>query len=119
MEELKIEVLDVKGKWVIVKIGRLRKPRELIAFMDDQGRIIAQGDDVIFMVDPVTREAVYNLKGGYFMHLNPLMGAKVARVPQEFVDALKKSLYEKGEVIGYLPEKLGGSPIIFGGCKTI
>lgn len=117
--ELKVEVLGIKGKWVTAKIGRQRKARDFIAFKDDKGNIIAQGDDCIFQINPETREAVYNLKGGYFPHLSPLLGAKAGKVPQEFIDALEKVLWNEGDLIGVLPKDLGSSPVFFGGCKTI
>jgi len=119
VRELKVEVLGTRGKWIIAKIGRQRKPRELIAFKDDKGNIIVQGDDCILQINPETREAVYNLKGGYLPYLRTVLGAKVAKVPQEFIDTLKKIVYREGELIGVLPKELGSSPVIFGGCKTI
>lgn len=119
MDELKVEVLGIEGKRVVVKIEKLRKPRRLLAYKDNKGRIIAQGGNVIFLIDPETREATYNLKGGLFVHLFPMYGAKKAKVPEEFVKALEKVLYEEGVLIGNLPDDLGGSPVHFGGCKTI
>jgi len=119
MQEVKVKVLGIEGKRVIAKFERQRKARSLIAFRDDKGHIIAQGKDCIFEIDPESREAIYNLKGGYFPHLSPLLGAQKGRVPQEFIDALKKVIYGEGDLIGVLPESLGGSPVFFGGCKHI
>ena len=113
IKNLKIEVLGFKGKRVRVKIERLRKPRDLIAYMDGK-YIIAQGDNVIFKINPENGLAIYNLKGEYFLHLNPAMGAKFGRVPREFIDALLKVIYKEGDLIGFLPSDLGGSPVYFG-----
>jgi len=118
VKELKVQILGIEGKRVIAKFGRQRKPRSLIAFEAD-GKIIAQGEDCIFEIDPKNKEAIYNLKGGYFPHLSPLLGAQKGKVPQEFIDALKKVIYEKGDLIGVLPANLGGSPVFFGGCERI
>jgi len=81
MKELKIQILGIEGRRVKVKVERHRKPRDLIAFPSDKGKIIAQGEDCIFEIDPESREAIYNLKGGYFPHLSPLLGAQKGRVP--------------------------------------
>jgi len=91
----------------------------LIAFTDDKGHIIAQGDGVIFEIDPETRVAIYNTKGSLFVHLHPAMGAKAAKVPQEFIDALRQVIFREGDLIGHLPAELGGSPVFFGGCRRI
>jgi len=119
MEELKIKVLGIEGRRVKVKIGKQRKARSLIAFRTDAGRIIAQGEDCIFSICEESKTAVYNLKGGYFIHLNLALGARVAKVPEEFINALKEVLTKEGEIIGFLPGSLGGSPVIFGGAKEI
>lgn len=118
LKELHVELIAKERRALIVKIGRQREPRTFIAF--DSGEfIVAQGSytnllksggDCIFLIDPKTRVAIYNLRGGLFPHLNPKLGAKVAKVPQEFVNALESIKTKDGDLIGIHPS---GSPIFF------
>jgi len=114
-----VKVLGVEGKRVVAKIGKQRKPRGFIAYFVDDGTLIAQDDGTILQfVDLDNNVAIYNTKGEYFFHLDPKMGAKIGRFPDEFVEALKSVIYQEGEVIGKLPDELGGSVVVFGGAKT-
>ncbi len=117
---VKVEILGIEGRRVIAKIGNQRKPRKLLALRTDEGEILAQGDSTILKIlDEETGLAIYNTRGEFFFHLHPSAGARFGRFPREFVDALRSTLIEEGEIIGHLPEYLGGSPVYFGGCKSI
>lgn len=110
---VKVVKVDKEKREVVVKIERRRKPRRLVAFFQD-GKIVAQGEDVIFLINPENRRAVYNLRGKYFVYLDPALGATFGLVPEEFVEALKKVAYKPGDLIGHMPAHLGGSPVYFG-----
>ncbi|RLI84083.1 hypothetical protein DRP07_02255 [Archaeoglobales archaeon] len=115
MEELKVKVLEARSGRVVVKLGRMRKPDSLLVMKTDKGNLIAQGSRIILKVDPATRKGVYNTKGSYFPHLSPVLGAKEAVFPEEFVKLLEEAVIKPGEILGYLD----GAPVIFGGAEEI
>lgn len=74
-------------KRVTAKLGNMRKPRDWLVRPTDDGRIMVQAENAIGLFDFRTRQGVLNTKGGYFPHLNPMLGAKPFEFPAEFVSA--------------------------------
>lgn len=74
------------NKRVEANLGTMRKPRAWSVMPTDQeGQIMVQAENGIGTFDFRTREGVLNIKGGYFMHLHPSLGAKRYEFPEEFV----------------------------------
>jgi len=119
---VKIEKIEdtVFGKRLVIKLPRMRKSRRctVMPVEKKEGGIayILQADKFIMEVDPKTRTAIYNTKCEYFPCLNPLLGAKKAKVSKEFIKAVEEVAMKKGDLIGIHPE---GSPIYFAGGKEI
>jgi hypothetical protein len=124
-EVLKAEVVGVDGNWILVKLPRKRKIRRMIALeFDDGDAIMLQGDNTIIKIF-LTEEsedgfkAIYNDKGEYFLHLNPIMGAKEVIVPKEFVEKVKEVMFREGDLVGVFQSDIGPTRIYYGGGRTI
>ena len=121
MEKLNVRVEKVEDNWIFVKIARKRKPRMMVALEYDDGSIMLQGDNTIFLIDLAKKVdggyvARYNSRGSTFAHLNKMFGARDVVVPEEFVEDIKHTMYKKGDLIGVMPD---GVPVIYGGGKII
>lgn len=73
---------------VTAKLHTMRKPQEFSIFPVNDGKhIIVQSDKSIGKFDFRTGKGVLNVKGAYFPHLSPLLGAFEYQFPAEFVAA--------------------------------
>ena len=70
------------GRYVIAKLGRMRKARDWLVQATDDDRIIVQADDAIGMFDVSGANGRLCLEGGYFPHLSI---ARPFEFPPEFV----------------------------------
>jgi hypothetical protein len=70
---------------VTAKLANQRKARDWLVSPCDDGELIVQADGAIGKFDFRTRTGVLNTRGGYFMHLSPVMGAKAYEFPADFV----------------------------------
>lgn len=88
-------------KTINAKLGSMRKPQTFIVFNSntDNNKIIIQSDKSIGMFDKNTGEGVLNIKGSYFLHLNPIMGAKKFIFEPEFLKNCLEILMNKNEEI--------------------
>jgi hypothetical protein len=83
------------------KLGKMRKPQEFVAFIDNAtGKIIVQSDKSIGLFDPETGKGILNIKGSYFIHLNVVLGAKPFQFPPDFVEMAKTACFKPGDQIG-------------------
>lgn len=73
------------GPRVRGKLAGQRKARDWTVQPVDDGSIIVQADGAIGQLDFRTRRGVLNVKGEYFPHLSPALGAKPYEFPAEFV----------------------------------
>jgi hypothetical protein len=73
------------GPHVRGKLAGQRKARDWSIQPVDDGSIIVQADGAIGQFDFRTRRGVLNVKGEYFPHLRPELGAKPYEFPAEFV----------------------------------
>lgn len=74
------------GPRVRGKLGTMRKARDWsIQPVDDGETIIVQGDGAIGTFNFRTRQGRLNIRGEYFVHLSPALGAKPYEFPAEFV----------------------------------
>lgn len=102
------------GKYVIAKLGKMRKPQEFSVRRDQSGIYYVQSDKSTGRFDGKGRGWI-NFKGTYFHHLNFFMGARAFDFPPEFVQECQEIYMLPGEKIG----QLGKSPVIFAGITTI
>jgi len=116
IERVKVEIEGEDRKTIYARIGRQRKSRGFIAFKDQNGTLFMQAEDCIIQVlDKETGLCIYNTKGGYFVHLDRRMGAKLGIFPREFIEMAEKLTIKEGELMGFV----GSSPVYFMGCLTI
>lgn len=74
------------GKRVTAKLGRMRKPQDFtVQPVNDGEHLIVQSAKSIGRFNMRTGEGVLNIKGCYFPHLNPFLGAEPFTFPPEFV----------------------------------
>lgn len=74
------------GPRVRGKLATMRKPRDWSVQPEDNGEyIVVQGDGSIGRFNLKTRKGVLNMRGEYFPHLSPALGAKPYEFPAEFV----------------------------------
>jgi hypothetical protein len=81
------------------KLGKMRKPQEFVAFTNGS-QITVQSNKSIGSFDPETGEGILNIKGCYFIYLNPILGAEKFQFPPEFVEMAKNACFKKGDQIG-------------------
>jgi hypothetical protein len=72
-------------KRVTAKLANQRKERDWLVSPCDDGTIIVQADGCIGQFDFRTRKGILNLRGGYFVHLHPQLGAQRYEFPANFV----------------------------------
>jgi hypothetical protein len=89
---------------VTAKLGNQRKARRWLVSPCSDGTMMVQASDCIGQFWPQTGKGMLGLKGGYFLHLHPAMGAKPFTFPQEFV----------AECMAVCPEP-GGVTVLGGG----
>jgi len=97
------------------KLGNMRKAQEFIAQKTDKGNYLVQSDKSIGMFD-TSGEGVLNIKGSYFPHLSPVLGAKPYQFPEWFVAQVKEFYPNEGDLIGASPET---GPVYYGGTTEI
>lgn len=73
------------GPHVKGKLAGQRKAREYSVQPTSDDRIIVQADGCIGIFDVHNGKGYFNTKGGYFLHLNAMLGAKPYAFPAEFV----------------------------------
>ena len=86
-----------------IKLGKMRKPQEFIVCprsSNTDNNIVIQSDKSTGMFDPKTGKGVLNIKGCYFAHLNPILGAKPFVFPPEFVKWCIDNQPKSGDLIG-------------------
>lgn len=72
--------------YVTAKLGRQRKEqRYLVSPTSDEGVLMVQSDKAIGTFDFRSRMGRLNIKGCYFPHLSPMLGAEEYEFPVEFV----------------------------------
>ena len=81
---------------VTAKLDTMRKPRRWSVMAQDDGRILVQADNGIGMFDPATGRGLLNIRGQYFPHLHPSMGAKVYVFPADFIAECRAALDANG-----------------------
>lgn len=67
------------------KLGNMRKDRDWYPHLRSDGLVMASTDGAICVFNPETGCGLLNLKGEYFPHLSPRLGAKWFQFPAEFV----------------------------------
>jgi hypothetical protein len=84
---------------VTAKLGNMRKPVSWTVYprSSETEDIIVQADGRIGTFSPETGAGLLNLKGQYFKHLSPSMGAVKYQFPADFVEACKAASPVKGD----------------------
>lgn len=102
------------SRYVIAKLGKMRKPQEFSVRRDQSGIYYVQSDKSTGRFDGKGRGWI-NFKGTYFHHLSFFAGARAFDFPPEFVQECQEIYMLPGERIG----TLGNSPVIFAGITTV
>ena len=89
-------------KTVTAKLGNMRKPQEFIVTRTDKGRYMVQSDKSIGWFGDDSK-GMLNIKGSYFVHLNPQLGAKPYTFPYDFVASCIAACAREGDLIGASP----------------
>ena len=97
------------------KLGNMRKEQDFICSKTDKGNYLVQSDKSIGMFNAEGR-GVLNVRGCYFPHLSPALGAKPYEFPTWFVAQVREFYPEVGELIGTLPD---GGAVYYGGTHEI
>jgi hypothetical protein len=83
-----ISLLNIsKLRTVEAKLGTMRKARRWTVNRRDDGLIVVQAEGAIGAFRPDTGRGLLNVRGGYYVHLAPSLGAKPFTFPPEFVAA--------------------------------
>lgn len=72
---------------VVGKLHKMRKAQEFTVQPASDGTLFVQSDKSIGKFDFKTGKGVLNVKGSYFPHLSPVLGAFAFEFPTDFVKA--------------------------------
>lgn len=83
----------------------MRKPDTFIVYPKgkDDNFLVVQGSRTIAKIEIDTGKGLLNFKGSnskYFMHLSPMLGAKVIEFPKDFIIKAFEFLPCSGDLIG-------------------
>ena len=94
-------------KQITAKLGTMRKAQDFVVYpaskTNDVDQMVIQSDTRICQFNPFNGVGLLSASrpnGAYFMHLNPLMGAKWIVVPRDVCLAARAAQPKSGDEIG-------------------